>query len=382
MDPIVSVVVPTKNRYRYLKKLIDLIESFNNTDIELVVQDNSDDNSEIVDFLSGKELQSTKYYYCADKLSMSENADLAVKNSKGQYVCFIGDDDAVCRNIAECAHWMKDNNIDALRSLYIQYNWNENSDKIDGQLIYDGNIGFNYRILDAQTELKRVLNKGVQGFINLPKLYQGLVSRAIINEMFAFGGTCFPGVTPDMSSAVTLCFFVKKYVMIDIPVVLPGRSVMVAGGVMGKVLTLDEVAFISDKHRKNWEEGFPKLWATELIWPDCAMKALRYVKHPEYIDKYFNKNRMLSQLVVIHRNYLKEAFAYADGKLRFMLCFLKYIFVDGSSFLWRKKVLYQLTGKEDGKYISKRGFGGIDNAEQYLLELLPDFVFTKLSING
>ena len=37
--------------------------------------------------------------------------------------------------------------------------------------------------------------------------------------------------------------------MIEIPVVLPGMSRMVGGGVMGKVLTLDEVKFITDRDR-------------------------------------------------------------------------------------------------------------------------------------
>lgn len=372
MNPIVSVIVPTKNRYKYLKRLIDLVDSFSDEEVELVVQDNSDDNTEILDFLKGKKYNHIKYFYSQDVMSMSQNAEMAVRNSIGDYVCFIGDDDAVCRNIGECARWMKLKGIDALRSLYLQYSWNEKPDgSCNGTLMYDYELGFSYMEKSPIEELKKVLKQGVPDFRDMAKFYHGIISRDLINRMREIGGTCFPGVTPDMSSAVSLSFLIKKYVVVNIPVVIPGMSKMVGGGVMGKVLTLDEVNFITDKDRQNWEKGFPKLWATELIWPDCAMKALRYVGKEDYIRKYFNKNRMLSRLVVVHRAYFKEAYVYANNKLFFLLEFVRYVVIEGFSFFWRKKVLPFFTGKLHGKYIKKRGFKDINEAEDYLISLVP-----------
>jgi len=264
MAPLVSVVVPTKNRYKYLMKLIDLVESFNNSEIELLIQDNSDNNEEIVRFLQGRTLKSVRYCYCTDKMSMSQNAELAIKNSIGEYICFIGDDDAVCRNIVDCAHWMKENNVDAVRSLYVQYVWNEQEGcNNTGTMLYDKNYGVHYRLLDPLVELKNVLRQGVPDFRLLPKVYHGIVSRRVLNEVYSIGGILFPGPTPDMSSAVALCFHIKKYAYIDYPVILPGMSKMVGGGVMGKVLSLDEVSFITDKiisskFSKRKTFGFPK----------------------------------------------------------------------------------------------------------------------------
>lgn len=86
MNPIVSIVVPTKNRYKYLKLLISLIESFNDSRIELLVHDNSDDNAEIKKFLQGKSLLSTRYYYDPDKLSMCENAEVSIKQMVNIFV--------------------------------------------------------------------------------------------------------------------------------------------------------------------------------------------------------------------------------------------------------------------------------------------------------
>ena len=49
MGYLLSIVVPTKNRYYYLKSLIKLVQSFNSNEIELVVQDNTENNSEILE---------------------------------------------------------------------------------------------------------------------------------------------------------------------------------------------------------------------------------------------------------------------------------------------------------------------------------------------
>lgn len=370
MKPIVSVIVPTKNRYKYLKKLIALVDSFGDEEIELVVQDNSDDNTEIRDYLNNSTFNSLRYFYCSDSLSMSQNADMAVKNSTGEYVCFIGDDDAVCRNIVDCARWMKTEGVDALRSLYLNYAWGEKTDgSINGTLYYESKLGFHYQVLDPKKELVKVLKEGVPDFREMPKFYHGIISRKVIEKLFATGGTCFPGVTPDMSSAVSICFLVEKYVYINIPVVIPGMSKMVGGGVMGKVLSLEEVNFITENDRNNWEPGFPKLWATELIWPDCAIKALAYVNHLEYM-MYFNKNRMLSRLVAVHRDYFKDAYHYADGKISFIYELIRYYFVEGTSYLWRKKILSKTTGLMDGKYFKKKGFKDILQVESYLMNLL------------
>ena len=378
MNPIVSVVVPTKNRYKYLKHLISLIESFNDGRIELLVHDNSDDNSEILDFLSNKKLVSTYYYYDTDRLSMGENAERGINKARGEYICFIGDDDAVCRNIADCAEWMKKNDIDAVRALYLNYSCNEDKGENKGSVYYD-DIKSSYSIGDPIIELKKVLNDGVPEFEYMAKVYHGIVKKSVLEEVQEHGECLFPGPTPDMSGAVSISFFVKKYAMLNIPVVIPGMSRMVGGGVMGKVLTLDEVSFITDEDRKKWPNDYPPLWATELIWPVCALNALKSVQREEYINE-LNKNRMLSRLIAIHKTYFDESLKYAENKFTFLLELVRYFIVEGFIHLFETKVKAKLNGKLLGKYNIKYGFGSIADAEAYLMEQIKDFSFDKLKI--
>ena len=378
MKPIISVVVPTKNRYKYLKHLVSLIENYRDSRIELLVYDNSDDNSEILEFLSGKELISTCYHHDSDKLSMGENAERAINKAIGEYICFIGDDDAVCRNIADCAEWMKRNQVDAVRSLYLNYSWNEDKGERQGSVYYD-NISYVGKLGNPLNELKKVLNDGVPEFEYMAKIYHGIVKKTVIEDVQRNGQCLFSGPTPDMSGAVAISFFIKKYVMIEVPVVIPGMSKMVGGGVMGKVLTLDEVKFITDSDRKKWPVDIPSLWATEIIWPVCALNALKSIKREDFI-KEFCKNKMLSRLVAVHRTYVKEAFQYANNKINFLFVFISYMIREGFTYLYENKIKSRLNGKLLGKYNLYKGFNTIADAETFLMEQIKDFSFDSLII--
>ena len=78
MTYLVSVVVPTKNRYIFLKPLIQMIDSFHLDELELVIQDNSDNNGEILEYLKRFDSSNISYYYSNDKLSMSQNGELSI----------------------------------------------------------------------------------------------------------------------------------------------------------------------------------------------------------------------------------------------------------------------------------------------------------------
>ena len=88
--PLLSIVVPTKDRYQYLKVLISLIDSFKSDEIELVIQDNSEDNKDFLLFLSEGDYSFINYNYTKGQIPMSTNSDKAILNSNGEYICFIG----------------------------------------------------------------------------------------------------------------------------------------------------------------------------------------------------------------------------------------------------------------------------------------------------
>ena len=101
--PLLSIVIPTKNRYETLiPAVMAILHSINDHRVELVIQDNSDNPSEIqknffIAFSDGR----VKYAHKAGPLSMSENTEAALERAIGEYVTFIGDDDFVAPDILD-----------------------------------------------------------------------------------------------------------------------------------------------------------------------------------------------------------------------------------------------------------------------------------------
>ena len=161
MNPKLSIVVPTKNRYKYLYHLIDLVGDLDTNLVELVIQDNSTNNTEIVDFLKDSNSQWIKYFYYKDSISMVENCDKAILNSIGNYICFIGDDDGFCLDILNAVEYMSKHNIDVMLSSKTFYNWPDYSDNsvfdITEALVYRKGNG-NIEKIDSMKELNKCVS--------------------------------------------------------------------------------------------------------------------------------------------------------------------------------------------------------------------------------
>ena len=196
MSYLLSIVVPTKDRYKYLKQLIIFIDGFATEGLELVIQDNTFDNSEIVEFLRLNERSHLKYFHNKEQLSMSLNGDLAIDHSTGEYVCFIGDDDGVLPNIIDCVKWMKNNGIEALRPAVTIYNWPDfldfSKNNLSGALFYD-NFSYDLEKIDSIKSLQKLANHGFTHIYTIPKVYQGIVKRTCLDEIYKIGGTFSPG---------------------------------------------------------------------------------------------------------------------------------------------------------------------------------------------
>lgn len=372
MRPIISIVVPTKNRYKYLKYLIELIDSFNSDDIELVIQDNTENNAGMVDFLNNLNSKVVKYFYSKEKLSMSANADLAILHSTGEYICFIGDDDGVCRNIIDCVKWMKKNEIDALRCIRTEYIWSDS--KNDNMhinfstscLIYDKPKLY-YKFLNPIDELNKILKKGFQTIDYIPVVYHGIVKREVLDKVFEIGHTFFPGGSPDISNGVALSFFTKKFVYVNFPVIITGTSKMTGGGIYkkkGRSVTLDQVEFIDQSVIKNWEKDIPKIWAGRLAWPESGIKALRYVNRTELIDNV-NKNYMFAAFSIYYRQHFKIAFEYAPNKIYFGEYVFLILFSNGFRVLKNKIISLIFPNHFVGRLI-KRNIFNILEAENFI----------------
>jgi Glycosyl transferase family 2. len=248
-----------------------LIDSFKLDELEFVIQDNSDNNQEILDYLKGFSNSNIKYYYRNDALTMSGNADVAIKNATGKYICYIGDDDGVCRNVVDVVRWMDDNNIEASYNSSAWYFWSGGRVKI-----FKNNK--RYSIFNSKSALIQLLQKGlVLDNVEMPLIYHGIVLKSKLMELQNKIGTCFPGNPPDIAGSIALSSIIDRFYKLNTPVVINGISAMAGGGVLkeGGVLSLEQVPFINKTDIDNWEKIVPPIWCGHYAWTNSGIKAFR-----------------------------------------------------------------------------------------------------------
>lgn len=303
--PFLSIVIPEKDRYKYLLPLVKLIDSFNLPDTEIVIDDNSDDNRPWIDFIDKNEINTPIVYnYVKNQISVRQNYENGIRHSNGDYLCFLGDDDAVMPNILECALWMKRNGIDSLRQKYeITYKWPSYSD-IQKEGMLGATLSYNrcnssVEVVDAKKAAKDVVVSGFSSLGHCPCFYHGIVARKTLDKLYEIGGSYIPGPSPDMANALALSFVVEKFCITDIPFVISGGSEY-QGGRSAKVKSwtqpLSKVPFISEADKKAWDKRLPYIWCGPTVWPESGIKGLEYVGQ-ESLEEMIDFDELIARVL-------------------------------------------------------------------------------------
>ena len=113
-EPLLSIVIPTRNRQKYCIAAIKDILSYNDTSFELCIQDNSDDDS-LADYIKHNiRDKRLKYKYISKQLASIFNINDSLFLATGKYVILIGDDDTILSNIFDVVKWADSNGYDSL----------------------------------------------------------------------------------------------------------------------------------------------------------------------------------------------------------------------------------------------------------------------------
>lgn len=367
--PLLSIVVPTKNRYIYLKELIKLVKGFNEPEIELVIQDNSDDNTEILGFLEDLKFDGVKYFYDKRNIPATENADKAILNSTGEYVCFIGDDDGIMHWIVTAVEYMKRKGIDSLIANKPNYLWPDiKSAVVDCAGTLDIILPTSkIRQIDVLKELNIVQHKGFLTMGNLPRVYHGIIKRDALNTLYEQTGTFFPGPCPDMSNAVGLSYIVKKHIVFDFPIIISGAGYNSAAGMGARhkhSAKISEVSFLPKNTEDEWERTIPKYWLPQTIWPNTAIKALRNTGHSNMVNNT-NFAMIYGAIIAFNPKMFGIVLPYINLKnfVR-ILFYIVYFVCERARFLLRNIITRRFT--KFGKVKKIQSLSDIIDAERYL----------------
>jgi hypothetical protein len=311
MQPLLSIVIATRNRVPYCIESIKTILAIDEESIELVVQDNTDDE-ELKNYVELNISDSRLVYnYTPPPFSVTGNFNSAISLAKGEYVCLIGDDDSVCRQIVDVASFAKKNNIDSVcPTVFNEYIWPEAfGDQRDSTLMIPVSAP-EFKITDSNAALHEFFRGGALDYLKkgFPKLYHGIVKRSCLEEIKARTGYYIGGLSPDIYSAVTLSCIVGSHMLSAIPVTIAGAckaSATVASMNGQHAGELKNAPHFRDIPEYKWDPHIPYVYSVETIWAETAMKAAADMKRDDLIREF-------NSPMFIARNILRNT-----GRLRY-----------------------------------------------------------------
>ncbi len=225
MNPFLSILIPTRSRAAYLKYAIQSAINIPAEDIEIIVSENysSDNSLEVCDSFSDSRLRIIRPL---SPLPMHENWELLIKESRGEWVTFVGDDDAVMPHCIDHLKYLfhKYPQAEAIVSPKAYYFWS-GCQELHGTT----SASFSFKTGEQWRDSKKQLQLCLEGnldYRNLPQMYSGgFQRRSLINRvMRAQSGQYFRSVTPDAYSALMAGIFTYRYLEMGVPLIWGGTS--------------------------------------------------------------------------------------------------------------------------------------------------------------
>ena len=313
MNPILSIVVPTKNRYYYLTFLVRYFHEIINKNIELIIQDNSDidTNDEFVLCLNKINDLRIKYHYTPKDISVVENCDLAIKNAGGEYILMLGDDDIFSKKIISYIERMP-KDIDGLLTQKGIFTWPDvkprfYGEKLSGKFKFKQFIGIENAV-DVDKNFNKILSRGGTLLENMPCVYHGIIKRERLDDIFKITKSYFPGPSPDMANAAALALICKKIIMVDTPFVVAGHSISSAGGkgAQGQHYgSIETIKHLPKDTAKNWSSSVPFYWSGLTIYAESFIKGVSNIGESERLRK-LNLNYLYASCLVFDKNYKRS----------------------------------------------------------------------------
>lgn len=223
--PLLSVVVPTLDRPDTLRHaLATMACQPANADCEFIVQNNGG-NPEIAEMVAG--LNDTRFRHFASDtvLTMTDNWEAALGHASGEYVTFIGDDDALMPYAcATAVDILSGRNIDLLSWHAYSYHWPDYyHPAFRNRLLAEIDLTSSATRVSSRRELARIF--GFQAhYAHLPMIYNSFVRRSVIDRMRATAGRYFIGLSPDVASGIANAALTDSFVRLSRPLGMAGFS--------------------------------------------------------------------------------------------------------------------------------------------------------------
>lgn len=220
-EPVISVIIPTRERAETLKYAIATALDQDSDAIEVIVCDNcsKDNTREVFESFSDNRL---RYVNPGRRLSMCDNWDFALEHATGRYVVFIGDDDAALPGALDKLQKVIETNT------YLVYTWatgiyiwpfGESAARVE--TIPTDTAPFE---MDLRDLVHQTIRTGLRDILGPPGVYHSAVAKQILDEIRESTGRVFHSTQPDIFTGFAVPAFTSKALNLGFSATAHGKS--------------------------------------------------------------------------------------------------------------------------------------------------------------
>ena len=229
-----SLVIPTRNRQKYINDAVTYyLRGVDNLG-EVIVADNSDNKELILKYLK-PHLYDRRLKILAspaETLSMRNNWERGISVTKGEWVSFIGDDDILSPDLVLFLKSIANNNpnvtdLDCVKWRHITFSWK--GVDVDGRR-HNAMIpieGDRVRKFNSRPYLDNLLkwNLPQHTMGSGPSIYHGVWKRSLINKIKELNnGIVFDAETVDYDAGYNALFCTENFIILERPFSIMGAS--------------------------------------------------------------------------------------------------------------------------------------------------------------
>lgn len=266
--PLISVLVPTRERLGTLRACLASALDQDFDDFEVVVSDNaSGDGTE--EYVKSMRDPRVKYVTTARRLSMCDNFENALNASSGRYVVIIGDDDAIVPGtLSYLATAIARTKARVLTWPYAKYIWPNGSAPARSHPIPHAAEGE----VDLAKIAKLSARLGGAGYSRLVSPYHSCVERSVLDEVKARVGRVFASTMPDIFLHYAIPAIVTHAHRLPRVITVGGVSARSNSGSFRFQNSHPEFESESDRYRPH-HSLFPGWSPSTVLLVDCMLVA-------------------------------------------------------------------------------------------------------------
>jgi glycosyltransferase involved in cell wall biosynthesis len=305
-----TVIIPTNGNYETLG--FTLINSIAlKSVLEIIVLDSclNEPPEKIQELILNQ--KKIKYIKTNNKFNAVQNFNEGISYITSDYCVYIGDDDILTSTVDEIMENWKDTSVEGIVPTYpVSYQWPgyktiNQGNMLSGSIVsraYNGNINL---VDNPRAQLKKALEKSHLGPQNLPRLYLGIIKSSIIRDINEKYSGIFGGVSPDIYSSTLLAWELKKYVVFDYPLIVPGaspRSTTALSAEKKHTGRFSDSKQMQAFENLKWPQNIPKIYSTQTVWSYSMQAALDKINKGNsinYISLYRSFELINSELLKI-----------------------------------------------------------------------------------